>query len=93
MKDPMALPKFLQCHKWTDRAQIAEMHQLLHQWEPLPPASALALLDAKFADAHIRSYAVGRLDALSDAHLAEFLLQLTQAAGERWGGVVGSNRC
>uniref|UniRef100_A0A7S0JDC0 phosphatidylinositol 3-kinase n=1 Tax=Calcidiscus leptoporus TaxID=127549 RepID=A0A7S0JDC0_9EUKA len=78
LSSPAALPKFLQCHSWLERSQVAKMHSLLHQWAPLKPTEALELLDAKFADEEIRAYAVSRLDGLSDAELSDFVLQLTQ---------------
>ena len=73
-----ALPKFLQSFSWADPNQVAEMHTLLFRWAPLKPVAALELLDAKFADAQIRSYAVGCLEDMSDAELAAYTLQLVQ---------------
>ena len=73
-----ALPKFLQCVSWADHNQVKEMHALLHRWAPLKPVAALELLDAKFADAQIRSYAVGCLEDMSDGELAAYVLQLVQ---------------
>ena len=35
-----SLPKFLQCHSWSDRHQVKEMHIMLAQWQPLRPAAA-----------------------------------------------------
>jgi hypothetical protein len=104
VSSPAALPKFLQCHEWTDRFQVQEMHRLLKSWSPLKPISALELLDAKYADEHIRAcvahnrtsaarrvasphasrghagcrYAVRCLEGISDAELADLVLQLTQ---------------
>ncbi len=73
-----SLPKFLQCHSWSDRHQVKEMHIMLAQWQPLRPAAALELLDAKFADEQIRSHAVQCLEGMGDNELALLVLQLVQ---------------
>jgi len=78
LSEPRALPKFLQSFSWSDPSQVAEMHSLLTRWAPLKPVAALELLDAKFADAQIRSHAVGCLEDMSDAELAAYVLQLVQ---------------
>ena len=54
------------------------MHRLLPKWAPLQPVAALELLDAKFADAQIRAYAVSCLEAMPDPELALYVLQLVQ---------------
>eukprot|EP00966_Prymnesium_polylepis_P270658 6252854-Prymnesium_polylepis.2 len=70
------------------------MHTALAAWEPLRPTAALELLDAKFADLHIRNYAVSlpahvtalvtahvsRLEEMKDSELADYVLQLVQVA-------------
>ena len=78
LSSPKALPKFLQCVDWTNAEMVAEMHALLHKWAPLKPVAALELLDAKFADGPIRSYAVGRLEDMADSELEAYVLQLVQ---------------
>jgi len=75
---PPGLPKFLQAFSWTDPSQVKDMHHLLSRWAPLKPVAALELLDAKFADASIRSHAVGCLEDMSDGELAMYVLQLVQ---------------
>jgi len=42
------------------------------------PADALELLDAKYADASVREYAVRCLEELSNDQLDDYLLQLVQ---------------
>ena len=54
------------------------MHTTLLSWSPLKPVDALELLDAKFADMHIRKYAVSRLEEMRDSELAGYVLQLVQ---------------
>ena len=54
------------------------MRHLLDEWAPLKPVAALELLDAKFADSHIRAYAVRCLEEMSDPELAAYVLQLVQ---------------
>ena len=78
LSSPDALPKFLQSVQWADLNQVREMHALLPRWVPLKPVAALELLDAKFADVQIRSYAVGCLEDMSDPELALYVLQLVQ---------------
>ena len=78
LSSSQALPKFLQCVSWTSSTQVLEMRQLLQRWAPPRPVAALELLDAKFADAHIRSYAVGCLEDMDDSELAAYVLQLVQ---------------
>jgi len=78
LSSPIALPKFLQSVSWADHRQVQEMHALLGRWAPLKPVAALELLDAKFADAQIRSYAVGCLEDFSDNDLEMYVLQLVQ---------------
>jgi hypothetical protein len=78
LSSPIALPKFLQSVSWADHRQVAEMHALLGRWAPLKPVAALELLDAKFADARIREYAVGCLEDFSDTDLELYVLQLVQ---------------
>ena len=51
---------------------------MLAQWQPLRPAAALELLDAKFADEQIRSHAVQCLEGMGDNELALLVLQLVQ---------------
>lgn len=53
---------------------------LLAKWPHFAnPVDALELLDAKFADAAVRQYAVDCLDDLSNEQLCDYLLQLVQA--------------
>jgi len=75
---PEALSKLLEACKWDDRTAVAEAHALLRKWAVPSPTQALKLLDAKFADPHVRAYAVERLEEMSDTALAELVLQLTQ---------------
>eukprot|EP00004_Rigifila_ramosa_P017471 TRINITY_DN425_c0_g1_i10.p1 TRINITY_DN425_c0_g1~~TRINITY_DN425_c0_g1_i10.p1 ORF type:complete len:1044 (-),score=266.38 TRINITY_DN425_c0_g1_i10:39-3170(-) len=75
---PNALPKFLQAVPWHESAAVTEVHRLLSLWSPCHPAAALELLDAKFADLHVRAYAVRCLQRLPDWELSHYLLQLVQ---------------
>lgn len=63
------------CDSYT---HVQEMHHILAAWPPLGPLDSLELLDARYADARVRSYAVSRLDVLTDAQLQDYLLQLVQ---------------
>ena len=61
IKRPRALPKLLLAIDWRRPAAVHEGHQLMAKWAPMKPIDALELLDARFADTKIRSYAVSRL--------------------------------
>lgn len=43
------------------------------------PEEALSLLDAKFPDERVRTYAVNRVNQMTDDDLAMYMLQFTQA--------------
>jgi len=45
----------------------------------MEPEEAICLLDAKFPDERVRSYAVDRINNLSDDDLALYMLQFSQA--------------
>eukprot|EP01105_Mastigella_eilhardi_P027975 TRINITY_DN894_c0_g1_i2.p1 TRINITY_DN894_c0_g1~~TRINITY_DN894_c0_g1_i2.p1 ORF type:complete len:546 (-),score=167.31 TRINITY_DN894_c0_g1_i2:88-1725(-) len=72
-KLPLAVP-------WTDPQAVAEVwHYHLPSRSLLDPVVAMELLDTKFADSRVRSYAVKCMNQLSWEDLADFLLQLVQA--------------
>ena len=52
--------------------------KLLDEWTCLSPSDALHLLEAKFADSHVRHVAVRSLDGLSDSDVVLYLPQLLQ---------------
>uniref|UniRef100_A0A3B4WUI6 Phosphatidylinositol 4-phosphate 3-kinase C2 domain-containing subunit alpha n=1 Tax=Seriola lalandi dorsalis TaxID=1841481 RepID=A0A3B4WUI6_SERLL len=76
---PSSLPKVLASAPSWDWASMAHIHSLLHNWPPLPPVTALELLDSKFADTEVRSVAVSWIETSSDDELAGYLPQLVQA--------------
>uniref|UniRef100_A0A665X0Z9 Phosphatidylinositol 4-phosphate 3-kinase C2 domain-containing subunit alpha n=1 Tax=Echeneis naucrates TaxID=173247 RepID=A0A665X0Z9_ECHNA len=76
---PSSLPKVLASAPSWDWASMAHIHSLLHHWPPLPPVTALELLDSKFADTEVRSVAVSWIEKSSDDELAGYLPQLVQA--------------
>uniref|UniRef100_A0A6B2KX87 phosphatidylinositol 3-kinase n=1 Tax=Arcella intermedia TaxID=1963864 RepID=A0A6B2KX87_9EUKA len=78
IKHPQALPKYLMSVPKTDRNAIQEMHKLIPEWAPIQPVDALELLDVRYADAHIRTYAVQQLEKLVNAKVEDYLLQLVQ---------------
>eukprot|EP01062_Namystynia_karyoxenos_P028709 TRINITY_DN21706_c0_g1_i1.p1 TRINITY_DN21706_c0_g1~~TRINITY_DN21706_c0_g1_i1.p1 ORF type:complete len:1228 (+),score=464.43 TRINITY_DN21706_c0_g1_i1:95-3685(+) len=87
-----ALAKFLQAVEWASPAAVCSALQLLHGQPPgpglqarrwSPPAkgdelAALELLDARYASGVVREYAIGILEDLDDARLADCILQLVQ---------------
>ncbi|XP_039988528.1 phosphatidylinositol 4-phosphate 3-kinase C2 domain-containing subunit alpha [Xiphias gladius] len=76
---PSSLPKVLASAPSWDWASMAHVHSLLHHWPPLPPVTALELLDSKFADTEVRSVAVSWIEKSSDDELSGYLPQLVQA--------------
>ncbi|XP_068168254.1 phosphatidylinositol 4-phosphate 3-kinase C2 domain-containing subunit alpha [Antennarius striatus] len=76
---PSSLPKVLASVPSWDWASIAHIHSLLHHWPPLPPVTALEMLESKFADTEVRSVAVSWIEKSSDDELADYLPQLVQA--------------
>ncbi|GAM18279.1 hypothetical protein SAMD00019534_014540 [Acytostelium subglobosum LB1] len=75
---PKALAKFLSGVNWVEMDQTLEAYRHLQEWAALRPTQALELLDAKFADSNVRSYAIAALNCFTDAEFSDFLLQLTQ---------------
>eukprot|EP00004_Rigifila_ramosa_P017917 TRINITY_DN4410_c0_g1_i2.p1 TRINITY_DN4410_c0_g1~~TRINITY_DN4410_c0_g1_i2.p1 ORF type:complete len:1276 (-),score=331.80 TRINITY_DN4410_c0_g1_i2:61-3729(-) len=75
---PQALPKIMLAVNHVKISQIEESHRLLQAWAPLSAYQAMELLDAKFADARVREYAVSRLETLPHSVLPDYLLQLAQ---------------
>ncbi|XP_054476233.1 phosphatidylinositol 4-phosphate 3-kinase C2 domain-containing subunit alpha isoform X2 [Anoplopoma fimbria] len=76
---PSSLPKVLASAPSWDWASMAHIHSLLHHWPPLPPVTALELLDSKFADTEVRNVAVSWIENSSDDELTDYLPQLVQA--------------
>ncbi|XP_037755640.1 phosphatidylinositol 4-phosphate 3-kinase C2 domain-containing subunit alpha [Chelonia mydas] len=74
-----SLPKILASAPHWDWASLPEIYSLLQQWPPLPPLTALELLDSKFADQELRTTAVNWIEAISDDELTDFLPQFVQA--------------
>ena len=75
---PEALPKVLLAADWARVDSVICARRLLPRWAELRPEMALELLDANFADEHVRAYAVSRLELLNDNDLADYLVQLVQ---------------
>jgi len=76
---PQALPKYLQSVVKTDRGQVQESHKLIQKWAPpKSPVDALELLDARYPDHLVRTYAVKFLEKLTNADVEDYLLQLVQ---------------
>ncbi|XP_060131966.1 phosphatidylinositol 4-phosphate 3-kinase C2 domain-containing subunit alpha [Zootoca vivipara] len=77
--DASSLPKILASAPNWDMTNLPEIYLLLQQWPPLPPLTALELLDSNFADQEVRTRAVQWIEAISDDELADFLPQFVQA--------------
>lgn len=79
LKMPDSLPKLLDAVKWNSRDEVSQLYCLLREWPPIKVETALELLDCKYADLTVRTYAIKRLDLeLTDDHLLQYLLQLVQ---------------
>uniref|UniRef100_A0A452HT92 Phosphatidylinositol 4-phosphate 3-kinase C2 domain-containing subunit alpha n=1 Tax=Gopherus agassizii TaxID=38772 RepID=A0A452HT92_9SAUR len=74
-----SLPKILASAPHWDWTSLPEIYSLLQQWPPLPPLTAMELLDSKFADQEVRTTAVNWIEAMSDDELTDFLPQFVQA--------------
>lgn len=72
------LPKLIVACPYDNFRAVQELHRIVDSWPPLGPTDALELLDARYADAHVRAYAVARLELFTDSQLSDYLLQLTQ---------------
>ena len=75
---PELLPCFIMSVQWNDHFCVAELYDLLELWEPPKCYQALQLLDRKFMDPKVRSFAVHSLQTLDDNQLALYMLQLCQ---------------
>jgi hypothetical protein len=76
---PLAVSKFLAAVPWHKPGVLREVYRLLHEWTPVPPMTAIELLNKNFVDPEIREFAVRSIHRLSDEELADILLQLVQA--------------
>ena len=76
--DSRALTKFLKCVDWSDPAETKASVQLMHEWAPIGPATALELLTPSFSNSDVRRYAVSILRHAEDDDLLVYLLQLVQ---------------
>ncbi|KAJ7344416.1 hypothetical protein JRQ81_000366 [Phrynocephalus forsythii] len=77
--DVNSLPKVLASAPKWDLTNLPEIYSLLHQWPPLPPLTALELLNSNFADQEVRTKAMEWIEAISDDELADILPQFVQA--------------
>jgi len=76
--DSRALTKFLKCVDWSDPAEAKTAVQLMLEWAPIGPATALELLTPSFTNSDVRRYAVTILAQVDDEELLLYLLQLVQ---------------
>jgi len=60
--------------QWDRPLLVNETYKMLRNWAPMEPDEAIQLLDAKFPDERVRSYAVQRINHLSDDDFALFML-------------------
>ena len=74
-----ALTKFLKSVDWGDSEEAKAAIELMYQWAPIDPASALELLSPTFTNNEVRRYAVAILSDAADDELMCYLLQLVQA--------------
>jgi hypothetical protein len=57
---------------------VKECYEILYEWPEIPALNALELLNHKYKDKYIRSYAVKQLHTINDEELSDILLQLVQ---------------
>jgi len=77
-QDSRALTKFLKCVDWSDPAETKASVQLMYEWAPIGPATALELLTPSFSNSDVRRYAVSILRHTENDDLLVYLLQLVQ---------------
>lgn len=73
---PWAMPWFLLCCDWTQKAKVEEAHRLLYSWTTVTPVRALQLLDSRFRDPKVRAFAAGVVGQLNEAGFRSCLYQL-----------------
>ena len=73
---PWAMVWFVLCCDWTQRARVEESHRLLYSWAALSPLQAVQLLDGRFRDAKVRSFAANALDRLEEDEFQDIAFQL-----------------
>jgi len=79
IEKPDSLPKLIDSVKWNRRDEVSQLYFLLSQWKPVQVETALELLDCKYSDNFVRSYALNWLDKkITDEQLYQYLLQLVQ---------------
>jgi len=76
--NPRALPKFFEAVPWQHPSAVYISHQLVKKWASIEPIDSLQLLNYKYADSTLRTYAINVLNQLPDHELSDFLLQLVQ---------------
>ena len=65
-----ALTKF-KCVDWADAEEAKASIELMYQWAPIDPASALELLSPTFTNTDVRKYAVSVLSDAGDDELMD----------------------
>ena len=80
--DSRALTKFLKCVDWSDPVETKASVQLMYEWAPIGPATALELLSPTFTNVDVRCYAVSILNQADNEELLLYLLQLVQVSND-----------
>ena len=75
---PAALPAVMLSVPWHRLESAQEAHALLERWDHSNARIALQLLDRRYPDPAVRTFAVLGLQRLTDDELLVYLLQLTQ---------------
>ena len=73
---PWALVWFLLCCDWTNKSKVEEAHRLMYSWGGVTPLMVLHLLDGRFRDPKVRSYAANLVDTFSEEEFRDSLCQL-----------------
>lgn len=73
---PWALVWLLLCCDWTNKSKVEEAHRLLYCWGSITPLMAVQLLDGRFRDPKVRSYAANLVDTFSEVEFQDCLYQL-----------------
>lgn len=78
VEKPETFPKLFLSANILNPSTRTELHNFVATAPLMQPEMALQLLDHKYPDSHVRTYAVRCLVAFSDEGLASYLLQLVQ---------------
>ncbi|KAJ1515243.1 Phosphatidylinositol 4,5-bisphosphate 3-kinase catalytic subunit gamma isoform [Coelomomyces lativittatus] len=79
VKLPESLPKVMLSVAWHSVESVAQVKNLLNDYAPVLPETAFVLLEKRFADDDVRSFAIQHLEPFTHDEVQLYLIQLIQA--------------